>query len=164
MAIEEMRNCGACHSMGIAAFPLFFPKLHTNFLLSVILQCVKSKSVTNLAEAAADPALDAAGNPLPLPLGAHVPTTEGPLGPVLVGHIVEAGLRMNGAPPVIDVEAIEAGLELEEGAVGGIDLNLVRPPQQQQHQQPQQQQQLQQHQQHLNDPYPQHSSTGLDNP
>lgn len=91
-------------------------------------QCVKSKSVTNLAEAAADPALDAAGNPLPfpLPLG-HVPTTEGPLGPVLVGHIVEAGLHHNGGP-VIDVEAIEAGLELEEGAVGGvIDLNLVRP-------------------------------------
>ncbi len=84
--------------------------------------------MTNLAEAAADPALDAAGNPLPfpLPLG-HVPTTEGPLGPVLVGHIVEAGLHHNGGP-VIDVEAIEAGLELEEGAVGGvIDLNLVRP-------------------------------------
>ena len=80
---------------------------------------MKSKSVTNLAEAAADPTLDAAGNPILLPLGALVPTTEGPLGPVLVGHIVEPGLRMNGAP-VIDVEAIEAGLELEEGAVGGI--------------------------------------------
>ncbi|XP_046440569.1 BTB/POZ domain-containing protein KCTD20-like isoform X4 [Daphnia pulex] len=91
-------------------------------------QCVKSKSVTNLAEAAADPALDAAGNPLlpfPLPLG-HAPTTEGPLGPVLVGHIVETGLHHNG-PPIIDVEAIEAGLEFEEGAVGGIDLNMVRP-------------------------------------
>lgn len=88
---------------------------------------MKSKSVTNLAEAAADPALDATGNPLPfpLPLG-HVPTTEGPLGPVLVGHVVDAGLHHNGAP-VIDVEAIEAGLELEEGAVGGIDLNFVRP-------------------------------------
>lgn len=83
--------------------------------------------MTNLAEAAADPALDAAGNPLPfpLPLG-HVPTTEGPLGPVLVGHIVEAGLHHNGVP-IIDVEAIEAGLDLEEGAVGGIDLNMVRP-------------------------------------
>jgi BTB/POZ domain-containing protein 10 len=92
------------------------------------LQCVKSKSVTNLAEAAADPALDAAGNPLlpfPLPLGL-APTTEGPLGPVLVGHIVETGLHHNG-PPIIDVEAIEAGLEFEEGAVGGIDLNMVRP-------------------------------------
>ena len=96
-------------------------------------QCVKSKSVTNLAEAAADPALDAAGNPLPfpIPLGHNVPTTEGPLGPVLVGHIVEAGVRLNGAAlPVIDVDAIEAGLEMEEGAVGGIDLNLVRPLQQ----------------------------------
>jgi len=92
--------------------------------------------VTNLAEAAADPTLDAAGNPILLPLGALVPTTEGPLGPVLVGHIVEPGLRMNGAP-VIDVEAIEAGLELEEGAVGGIvDLNLVRPIQPPQQQQP----------------------------
>lgn len=99
---------------------------------------MKSKSVTNLAEAAADPTLDAAGNPIPLPLGALVPTTEGPLGPVLVGHIVEPGLRMNGAP-IIDVEAIEAGLELEEGAVGGIvDLNLVRPIQPQQQQQQQQ--------------------------
>lgn len=82
------------------------------------LQCVKSKSVTNLAEAAADPALDAAGNPIafPLPLG-HVPTTEGPLGPVLVGHVIEAvGAVHIGAGP--DVEAIEA--ELEEGAVGGV--------------------------------------------
>lgn len=94
--------------------------------------------MTNLAEAAADPTLDAAGNPILLPLGALVPTTEGPLGPVLVGHIVEPTLRMNGAP-VIDVEAIEAGLELEEGAVGGIvDLNLVRPIQPQQQQQQQQ--------------------------
>ena len=74
--------------------------------------------MTNLAEAAADPALDAAGNPLPfpLPLGQHVPTTEGPLGPVLVGHVVEAvgAVSIAGGP---DVEAIEA--ELEEGAVGG---------------------------------------------
>lgn len=77
-------------------------------------QCVKSKSVTNLAEAAADPALDAAGNPIPMPLGGHVPTTEGPLGPVLVGHIIE-GVGAMGVGP--DVEAIEA--ELEEGAVGG---------------------------------------------
>jgi hypothetical protein len=45
---------------------------------------------------------------------------------VLVGHIVETGLHHNG-PPIIDVEAIEAGLEFEEGAVGGIDLNMVRP-------------------------------------
>ena len=66
---------------------------------------MKSKSVTNLAEAAADPTLDAAGNPILLPLGALVPTTEGPLGPVLVGHIVEPRLHVNGAP-VIDVGAI----------------------------------------------------------
>jgi len=87
-------------------------------------QCVKSKSVTNLAEAAADPTLDASGNPIPFPQPTAQPTTEGPLGPVLVGH-VDGGSFF---PPVIDVEAIEAGLE--EGAVGGIDANLVRtlPP------------------------------------
>jgi len=80
-------------------------------------QCVKSKSNPNLAEAAADPALDAAGNPLPL-----VPTTEGPLGPVIVG-LAEATLNVQAAA-VIDVEAIEAGVDIEElGAVGGIDLN-----------------------------------------
>lgn len=89
--------------------------------MQISLQCVKSKSVTNLAEAAADPA-PVEGNSLPfLPLTHHhhhiLPTTEGPNGPVLVGHTVE----LIGLPPapVIDVEAIEAGLELEEGAVGG---------------------------------------------
>jgi len=87
-------------------------------------QCVKSKSVTNLAEAAADPTLDASGNPILFQQLAAQPTTEGPLGPVLVGH-VDGGSFF---PPIIDVEAIEAGLE--EGAVGGIDANLVRtlPP------------------------------------
>jgi len=87
-------------------------------------QCVKSKSVTNLAEAAADPTLDASGNPIPFQQPAAQPTTEGPLGPVLVGHVENGSFF----PPVIDVEAIEAGLE--EGAVGGIDANLVRtlPP------------------------------------
>ena len=84
-------------------------------------QCVKSKSNPNLAEAAADPALDAAGNPLPL-----VPTTEGPLGPVIVG-LAEATLNVQAAA-VIDVEAIEAGVDIEElGAVGGIDLNAPHP-------------------------------------
>lgn len=72
--------------------------------------------MTNLAEAAADPALDAAGNPLPFPLPlVHAPTTEGPLGPVLVGHVSDGAAT---AGP--DVEAIEA--ELEEGAVGGTRL------------------------------------------
>ena len=88
---------------------------------------MKSKSVTNLAEAAADPALDATGNPILLPLPLVQPTTEGPLGPVLGGHVVDIGLSL---PPVIDVDAIEAGLDLEEGAVGGIDASLARtlPP------------------------------------
>jgi len=90
-------------------------------------QCVKSKSVTNLAEAAADPALDASGNPILFsqPSTLSQPTTEGPLGPVLVGQVEINALNMN-LPPVIDVEAIEAGLDLEEGAVGGIDANLFR--------------------------------------
>ena len=86
-------------------------------------QCVKSKSVTNLAEAAADPSADgnASGSSLPfIPLTHHhhiLPTTEGPLGPVvLVSHTIES---LPPPAPVIDVEAIEAGLELEEGAVGG---------------------------------------------
>lgn len=43
---------------------------------------------------------------------------------------------------IIDVEAIEAGLDLEEGAVGGIDLNLVRPLQS------------------MNEPYPQGPVSG----
>ena len=93
------------------------------------MQCVKSKSVTNLAEAAADPAPVEGGNSLPfLPLTNHhhhiLPTTEGPNGPVLVGHTVE----LVGLPPapVIDVEAIDAGLELEEGAVGGGELGPSR--------------------------------------
>ena len=80
-----------------------------NFCVGSCVKCVKSKSVTNLAEIAGDAQLDAAGHPLPL-----VPTTEGPLGPVMVGHVDVAI-----AVPVIDVEAIEAGLEAEEGAVGG---------------------------------------------
>ena len=91
-------------------------------------QCVKSKSVTNLAEAAADPTPVEGGNSLPfLPLTHHhhiLPTTEGPNGPVLVGHTVE----LVGLPPapVIDVLAIEAGLELEEGAVGGGEVGPSR--------------------------------------
>lgn len=128
---EEAKSRHVDFQVGSLKFHSFERRGSSNAICNLF-QCVKSKSVTNLAEAAADPALDAAGNPLPfpLPLG-HVPTTEGPLGPVLVGHIVEPGIRLNGAaPPVIDVDAIEAGLELEEGAVGGIDLNLVRPLQQ----------------------------------
>ncbi|KAG5898091.1 hypothetical protein JTB14_001794 [Gonioctena quinquepunctata] len=69
-------------------------------------QCVKSKSVTNLAEATADPALelDARGNP------------------------IESSL-MNVIPAALPVDA-PLGVENEEGAVGGIpdlDINNLLP-------------------------------------
>ena len=68
--------------------------------------------MTNLAEAPADPSLDAASNQITL-----VPATEGPLGPVMFG-VMDARLNINVA---LDVEAIEAGVEAlgEEGAIGG---------------------------------------------
>lgn len=72
-------------------------------------QCVKSKSVTNLAEATADPALelDSRGNPLPVPaLLASIP------------------------PPLEPLEAPLGG-DNEEGAVGGAaELDIINnlPP------------------------------------
>lgn len=69
-------------------------------------QCVKSKSVTNLAEATADPALelDARGNPI-------VMTRAEPL-PLLHNELVPLG-----------------GIENEEGAVGGVvDIDLINVP------------------------------------
>ncbi|XP_074028254.1 BTB/POZ domain-containing protein mrityu isoform X2 [Leptinotarsa decemlineata] len=70
-------------------------------------QCVKSKSVTNLAEATADPVLelDSRGNPI-------------------------ASSLMNAIPQVLPVD-VHLGVENEEGAVGGVpDLDIVNnlPP------------------------------------
>lgn len=72
-------------------------------------QCVKSKSVTNLAEATADPALelDSRGNPIPVP--------------ALLASI----------PPILEPLDAPLGVENEEGAVGGaIEVDLVNnlPP------------------------------------
>lgn len=66
-------------------------------------QCVKSKSVTNLAEATADPALelDARGNPIIISINAELP----PLLP------------------------IDPALDNEEGAVGGQNEEIPNPPQ-----------------------------------
>lgn len=66
-------------------------------------QCVKSKSVTNLAEATADPALelDARGNPI-----VAVTISD---------------------PPPLDVAPL--GMDNDEGAVGGLpDLDAVNAP------------------------------------
>lgn len=67
-------------------------------------QCVKSKSVTNLAEATADPVLelDARGNPI---------------------------ISINSEPPpILPLDAAPLG-ENEEGAVGGgLDLDMVNVP------------------------------------
>lgn len=61
-------------------------------------QCVKSKSVTNLAEATADPTLDAGGNPITQPLGGGIELVD-----------FEGPRLFVGAP-----------LAVEEGAVGGV--------------------------------------------
>lgn len=69
-------------------------------------QCVKSKSVTNLAEATADPALelDARGNPIAAPIADP---------PSLLPLAIEL--------PAFRGEHIENvdNIEIEEGAVGG---------------------------------------------
>lgn len=68
-------------------------------------QCVKSKSVTNLAEATADPALelDARGNPI-------------------VSIISEP-------PPILPLEIHPLVGENDEGAVGGVlDLEIANVP------------------------------------
>lgn len=58
-------------------------------------QCVKSKSVTNLAEAAADPSLDARGNVIP---GANVGAGVGiAIGGVPAEDMVDAALGGDGA-------------------------------------------------------------------
>lgn len=62
-------------------------------------QCVKSKSVTNLAEATLDPALDAGGNPIIQPLGGGIELVDFERPRLIIG----------GAP-----------LAVEEGAVGGV--------------------------------------------
>lgn len=61
-------------------------------------QCVKSKSVTNLAEATADPSLDANGIPITQPLGGGIELVD-----------FERPRLFIGAP-----------LAVEEGAVGGV--------------------------------------------
>lgn len=70
-------------------------------------QCVKSKSVTNLAEATADPALelDARGNPI-------------------------AASTIADPPPLLPNDLPPLGGDGDEGAVGGPDLDLVNniPP------------------------------------
>lgn len=50
-----------------------------------LMQCVKSKSVTNLAEATADPVLelDAGGNPVPAPAAQGIEHEEGAVGGIL---------------------------------------------------------------------------------
>jgi hypothetical protein len=50
-----------------------------------LMQCVKSKSVTNLAEATADPVLelDAGGNPVPAPAVQGIEHEEGAVGGIL---------------------------------------------------------------------------------
>jgi BTB/POZ domain-containing protein 10 len=50
-----------------------------------LMQCVKSKSVTNLAEATADPVLelDAGGNPIPVPAVHGAENDEGAVGGIL---------------------------------------------------------------------------------
>lgn len=75
-------------------------------------QCVKSKSVTNLAEATADPALelDSRGNPIPVP--ALLASIQPPLEPL---EVPLGGL----------------GADNEEGAVGGAaELDIINniPP------------------------------------
>lgn len=75
-------------------------------------QCVKSKSVTNLAEATADPALelDARGNPIAAPIG-----DRQAMFPLAI-EVIE--LRPE------HIENIDGG-EVEEGAVGGLpDLEI----------------------------------------
>jgi hypothetical protein len=55
------------------------------YLPSFLIQCVKSKSVTNLAEATADPVLelDAGGNPVPAPAVQGTEHEEGAVGGIL---------------------------------------------------------------------------------
>lgn len=83
-------------------------------------QCVKSKSVTNLAEATADPALelDSAGNPLPQ---RHFDISNEPelnaIRPIVAAAIaIDGG---GGAAPACGGGAGAAGV-VEEGAVGGV--------------------------------------------
>lgn len=76
-------------------------------------QCVKSKSVTNLAEATADPALelDARGNPIAAPIGGELPS--------LLPLAIEL--------PALRAENIEN--PDEEGAVGGHgEMDATNPP------------------------------------
>lgn len=69
-------------------------------------QCVKSKSVTNLAEATADPVLDSSGNPIPLP---------------------DSSIRNS------EAGGIQITNDNEDGAAGGINLNDLEalPPDEQ---------------------------------
>ena len=61
----------------------------------ILLQCVKSKSVTNLAEATADPVLDAGGNPI-IAMG----------GPEIVVAELEEG-AVGGVEPTVPISQTE---------------------------------------------------------
>lgn len=87
-------------------------------------QCVKSKSVTNLAEATADPALelDSAGNPLPQ---RHFDISNEP-DVDAIRPIVAAAIAIDGGGGAVAAAGVGAGGPgpragvVEEGAVGGI--------------------------------------------
>lgn len=88
-------------------------------------QCVKSKSVTNLAEATADPALelDSAGNPLPQ---RHFDISNEPdvdaIRPIVAAAIAidGGGGAAAGAAAAAVGAAAAAAAAAEEGAVGGV--------------------------------------------
>lgn len=71
-----------------------------NSVICVFLQCVKSKSVTNLAEATADPAIDLD----PIVPGAVVDTAQVPTAEVEGGVLIGAALADigEGSPDHVD--------------------------------------------------------------
>lgn len=87
-------------------------------------QCVKSKSVTNLAEATADPALelDSAGNPLPQ---RHFDISNEPdvdaIRPIVAAAIdIDGGGGAAAGVGAAVAAAVAAAAAAEEGAVGGV--------------------------------------------
>ena len=83
-------------------------------------QCVKSKSVTNLAEASADPSLDARGNVIP---GANVGAGVGiAIGGVPAEDMVDAALGGEGAG-----NAAAAAIVPISGGNVNLPINLQNP-------------------------------------